>query len=514
MGHHVLRIESDGGESMTTRSESNRIQGRKGPADQTLRELLAPIFRYKSLLGYSLVGFLILAIAGTWILSRVYQCDMEVLVNRERMDPTVTAETINQTPSTPPSVTEEDMNSEVELMQSGDLLTNVVLAVNLQEAERTSIVGTLMPKQSDDWYVARAVNHLAKKLDIQVVKKTNMIQVKYKSSDPQVAYNVMNKLSGLYMEKHLTVHRPTGSYEFFTNETEKYRLALAKSEADLSAFGNTEGVVAPDVQRTNLAQVVMNSLAAYHTSQQAIAAAKERIAADEKQMQGIPSRSSTQHVSNAADLLLQGLKANLLTAQIKRTQLAMKYDPSYPLVQEADKEVTQTEAAIADAQKTQYVNETTDRDPTFELLREDMVKAQSDLASEKATSKALEQSMSSIQAEMVKLDKKAVKQQDLLREVKADEANYLLYLGKREQERTTDALDQKRIANIAIAVPPVLPILPAYNPLLVLVISLLLAVCLSVGTVFIADYFDASFRTPAEVLDVLRIPVLASVPKQ
>src|ERR1700733_8740987 len=167
---------------MMMMSESNRLQGQKGPADQTLRELLAPMFRHKRLLGYSMVGFLVLAIAGTWILSRVYQCEMEVLVNRERMDPTVTAEIINQTSSTPPPVTEEEINSEIELMQSGDLLKKVVLEENLQEAEKTSIVGILMPKQSDDWYVARAVNHLGKKLDIQVVKKTDMIEVKYKSA--------------------------------------------------------------------------------------------------------------------------------------------------------------------------------------------------------------------------------------------------------------------------------------------------------------------------------------------
>jgi uncharacterized protein involved in exopolysaccharide biosynthesis len=183
-------------------------------------------------------------------------------------------------------------------------------------------------------------------------------------------------------------------------------------------------------------------------------------------------------------------------------------------VQEADKEVAQTEAAIESARKQQYVNETTDRDPTFELLREDIAKAQTELAAQKATASALKQSIDSMQTELVKLDKKAVKQQDLLREVKADEANYLLYLSKREQERTSDALDKKRIGNVAIAVPPVMPVLPAYSPLLVMVIGCFMAICLSVGTAFVVDYLDSSFRTPAEVFETLRVPVLAFVPKQ
>jgi uncharacterized protein involved in exopolysaccharide biosynthesis len=192
----------------------------------------------------------------------------------------------------------------------------------------------------------------------------------------------------------------------------------------------------------------------------------------------------------------------------------MKYDANYPLVKEADKEIAQTEAAIEDAKKVQYVNQTTDRDPTFEFLREDVARAKTELASQRATEAALKHSLEAVQAEMVNLDKKALKQQDLLREAKADESNYLLYLAKREQERTSDALDEKRIGNVSIAVPPVFPLLPASSPFLIMAVGLFVAFFMSVGLAFVLDYFDSSFRTPAEVLETLRIPVLGAVPKQ
>jgi len=41
---------------------------------------------------------------------------------------------------------------------------------------------------------------------------------------------------------------------------------------------------------------------------------------------------------------------------------------------------------------------------------------------------------------------------------------------------------------------------------------LLLAMAVSTGLVFTQEYLDSSFRTPAEVLSELKIPVLASVP--
>jgi uncharacterized protein involved in exopolysaccharide biosynthesis len=216
----------------------------------------------------------------------------------------------------------------------------------------------------------------------------------------------------------------------------------------------------------------------------------------------------------ASNLLMQNLQTTLLAAQVKRTQLLLKYEPDFPLVKEADQEIAETQEAIARAEQSKFVNQTTDRDPTYEFLREDKAKTEADLASEKATAGALVSSIQGMRAEMVTFDNDAVKQAALIREAKADEGNYLLYLGKREQERTSDALDQKRIANVAIAVPPVVPILPKYSPWLVMFLGLFAAIFVAVAAAFVAEYLDPSFRTPEEVMETLKMPVLASMPKR
>jgi uncharacterized protein involved in exopolysaccharide biosynthesis len=310
------------------------------------------------------------------------------------------------------------------------------------------------------------------------------------------------------------VRRPRGSYAFFASETQKYQQALADSEARLADFTKSTGVAAPDVQRQDLAQQVVNAVGALESARQAIAADKSRIEEETAHIKVTPERSLAQQSTDSAQGLIQQLEANLLAAEVKKTQLMMKYEPSYPLVQEADQEIAETRAAIVSANKQQYINQTTDRDPIFELMSEDNAKTESDLAFHQATVGALESSIHALQMQMVDLDQKALKQADLIREVKANEANYLLYLSKREQERTSDALDEKRISNVAIAVPPVLPILPLVGPALVLFCGLVLAPFLGAGAAFLGEYLNPSLRTPGEVLDVLRIPVLASIPKQ
>lgn len=489
------------------------LQG-KTPADPTLRDLLAPIFRQKRL---GVIAFLILGLAAVGLafsLSSQYACKMEILVNRERLDPMVTAQATNQTPIAPPSVTEEEINSEVELLQSPDLLKEVVIANGLQETEKKGLLSSLRGAQTEEWYISKAVKNLDRKLKIEVIRKTNVISVAYKSSDPKIAYGVLNKLASLYMEKHLAVHRPQGSYDFFAKETEKYRQALEASETQLAAFGTQEHVAAPDVQRTYMAQELVTSEAALHNAEQAIAAAEQRMRDEQSQMKTTPSRSSTTEASSTPDMLLQQLGTNLLAAEVKRTQLAMKYDPSYPLVREADEELAETQAAFAEAQKTKYLNQTTDRDPTYEALRLDIAKTQADLASQQATAQALHQTIQSINTKMVNLDRTALHQSDLLREMRANEGNYLLYLSKREQEHTSDALDLKRIGNVAIAVPPLLPILPAYGFLPLLVGGIFVTVLLSVATAYAADYLNSSIRTPSDVNEILGIPVMASFPRR
>ena len=77
-----------------------------------------------------------------------------------------------------------------------------------------------------------------------------------------------------------------------------------------------------------------------------------------------------------------------------------------------------------------------------------------------------------------------------------------------------DALDLKRIANVAIAVPAVTPLLPKYSPFLVMFLGLFAAGFVAIASAYVMEYLDPSFRTPQEVSETLRIPVLATMPKK
>jgi uncharacterized protein involved in exopolysaccharide biosynthesis len=498
------------------RSELRRTLDETTPA-LTLRDMVVPIFRQRKVVVVTFLTVFVCATLVAWLwAARYYRATMQIVVEQDRADPAITSgqsAVINSTKG----ITMDQVTSEVSLLQGVDMLRTIVATCGLVE-DKWSVGDLLLPSdpaQKKAMKEEGAARTLAKKIKVEAQTTSDVIDVSYGAvGDPKTPACVLQNLGKLYLEKHLLLRRPAGSSDFFAAETDKYQRALSDSETRLTNFSRKQGVAAPDVLRADMAQQVAISEANLYQARQAIAADEKRIESIKAQMEGTPARSSTVEVSNSSYQLMENLQATLLAAQIKQTQLLMKFDHSYPLVQEADQEIAQTQQAISKAQEAKYVNRTTDRDLTYEFLREDQAKTKADLASQQATAVALSESIKSLRKQLVDLDVLTVKQAALIRETKANEGNYLLYLTKREQERTSDALDKKRIANVAIAVPAVVPTLPARAPTFVMLLGFCAALFTSMVAAFVMEHLDSSFRTPAEVTEILGIPVLASVARR
>lgn len=474
------------------------------------RDMLAVGFRHKRAVSLCFSGILLGAIIAAVFQPRQYVASTKFLIERERMDPVISPGVTVTAPVSRGEVTEEEMNSEVELLQSDDVLRQVTLACGLQN--RRTLLSWVLGTGNEPARIAKAVVRLQKALRIEVVRKSNIIAVSYEASDPQLASQVLTVLDDAYLKKNIAVHRPPGQFEFFDQETDVYKKKLADAETQLKEFSTQNNGVAPTVDR----DITLEKLNEFHASLQQtradMAATRERIRALEKQAGITPQRLTTEARNTDDAQVLQGLKNTLMGLELKRTELLTKYQPTYALVQEVDKQIADTQQSIAVEESRPIREETTDRNPTYAWINAELAKAQADYSGLQARAAALEAIVSKYETTARDLDQKGVIQQDLLRAVKTDEENYLLYQRKREEARMTDALDRTRILNVAVAEKPMPPALPSNSPLMSLVVGALLAVSISLGIAFTLEYFDPTFRTPVEVVGELNIPVLASVP--
>jgi len=472
------------------------------PSGPTTRDVVAMIFRQKKILLLSFVVIL-LGIALSGVLMPKYRAEMKILVRRERVDPVVTSQS-NSLQFAREEVTEAELNSEVELLNSSDLLRKAVLATGLHNQEHGE----------QEVRIAKAIRRLGKDLHIEPLRKTNVISVTYESSDPELASKVLNTLASLYTEKHLEVHRPSGEFKFFDQQTEQYRKGLQLAEQKLTDFTRQHGTVSAQMERDIALQKLSEFEVSYKQTQAAIAETEQRIRALEQQQVSLPGRLTTQVRTSDNPQLLQQMKSTLLTLELKRTELLTKFEPSYRLVQELDKQIAETRAAIAAEDKAPVREQTTDQNPTSLWVNSETAKARTDLSALKARAAATAATLSFYRQSARDLQESTVAQQDLLRAAKTAEENYLLYQRKEEEARINDALDQRGILNVAIAEQPTVPALPVRSSLLYGLLSVFLAGTASLGMAFTSDFLDPSFRTPTEVTSYLGAPVLASLPKR
>jgi uncharacterized protein involved in exopolysaccharide biosynthesis len=486
----------------------------------TLRDLLAIGFRHRRLMVISFLTIFSGAIVAALLQPNQYDAGMKILVKRERVDPVITAET-SALPQFALQVTEEEANSEVELLKSRDLLEKVAVACDLQRQVNSAasrvlaaISGPTEPRDVEtNAGIARAVRRLAKDLRVEVVKKTNLIAVNYESPNPQLAARVLGTLADVYLEKHLAVHRPPGAFDFFEQQTQRARNGLADAEGRLVDFARSSVMVSPQLEK----EIVLRKLAEFdatlNETHSAIAETQQRIRVLEEQAASTPARTTTQVRSSDDAALLSQLRANLLALELKHTELLGKFEPTYRPVQELTAQIEQTRAAIATAEKSRLRDETTDRDHTYEWVTQELAKAKTDLAGLQARAEAAALTVRSYRENARYLEQGEVVQDDLIRTVKATEDKYLLYLRKEEEARISDALDRRRIINVSIAEAATVPSLPSSHRLLTLLIGVLLAISMSMGLAFVSEYLDPTFRTPDELRAFLNIPVLASMPQ-
>lgn len=482
----------------------------------TLRDLLSIIFRHRRLMVLTFLSIILGAIIAAALQSNRYEAEVKILVKRERVDPVVTTEVSAQS-QFEPAVTEEELNSEVELLKSGDLLEKVVVACDLQEPRQTEMSRALayitrhkVDRVSEKVRIASAVHSLENKLNVEVVKKTNLIAVHYESPDPVLSARVLTTLSNFYLEKHLAVHRPPGAFDFFQQATKRYRDSLTDAETRLVDFTRS-GAVSAKIEKEDALQKLAEFEGTLKQTQTAIEETQQRIRVLEGQAATIPTRMITQvHNSDDATLLSQ-IRSNLLTLELKRTELLSKFAPDYRPVQEVEAQIAQTRAALATAEKSQLHDETTDRDPTYEWVAEELAKAKTDLASLEARAKATALTVQSYRDSARSLEQNEVTQDDLTRTVKATEENYLLYVRKEEEARISDELDRKRIINVAVAEAATVPSIPSSQRSTTILVGVLLASLVSIGLGLISDYVDPTFRTPDEVSSFLNTPVLAAI---
>jgi polysaccharide chain length determinant protein (PEP-CTERM system associated) len=478
----------------------------------SLRDGASALFRRRGLVLFTFLAVVLGTAVVTYLLPNKYESRMKILVKNQRVDVAITPQATGGAPGgVENEVSENEINSEIELLTSRDLLTQVAKDSGLGQAQSSSFWKKPVPEAER---IEKAAADLAKDLVITPVKKANVISISYSANSPEVAAAVLKKLGDLYLEKHLKLHHPTGASDFFKDKADQYETQLHDSEKQLTDFQQDNNLVGLGQQKDLTLQKTAEAKSKLLESEAAVNEATNRINRIEQQLAGTPKRIVTQSKSIPAQYSAERLNTMMVELQNKRTQLLTKFRPDDRLVREVDEQIRTTREALAKAESQTATEQATDLNPLRQTLETELSRARLDQTGAQARRNTLAAQLREYEGSLKKLEGDTTRHNDLQRQVKESEENYQLYAKKREEARIADELDRQKITNVSIAEAPAVPRIPSSpNRSLNLVLGIFVAAFLSLGTVFSAEMLGDTIHTPRQLEALTGSTVLATVPE-
>jgi len=481
------------------------------PAQVSIRSIVAILFRRQKLVFSLFTGIFASVALGTFLMPRQYESSMKVLVKNERADLVVSPDARNVAQFRG-DVSENEVNSEIELLTSNDLVAQVVRACRLYERATGTVqaAGEPLPEALE-----KAARKLQRDLNITPVRKANIILITYSAPTPELAASVLKQLSSAYLDAHLKVHRTAGTQEFFSDQAARYEAQLRDAETQLRQFRVRNDLTSVAEQKNLVFGKTLDSETALRETTAALAETSTRVRELRKQVSGQERRIVTQSRIVPNQYSVERLNTMLAELENRRTQSLMKFRPDDRAVVEVEQEITDTRAALDRASKLASVEESTDVNPLRRDLESDLARAELEEAGLQARHDSVARILAAYRTRLAQIESAGIEHDALQRTAQESEENYLLYVRKREEARIADSLDQQKISNVAIAEAPVEHHLPA-KPIVLLNLTLgfFLAGVVSLGAAFGAEYSGGSFHTPAELEAATGFPVLTTVPFQ
>lgn len=440
---------------------------------------LQPVIRHWKLVVSILVAGTGLAALLTVVIPARYESRMKFLVNNERADLVITPEK-NQTAPVPGEVTETQVNSEIELLKSHDLLERVALDHKLYLQYESNTSGEPSRKS-----VERATKKLNKTLRIAVVRKTNIIDVSYRNADPDVALAVLQDLSERYLTSHLAAHSAPGTDKFFAQQVEKYSSELATARTALTDFHLRKRLFSMPQQQSAVIEKLQDVEAELKDVGARLHEQQSRQDENGRQLAGTPERLTTQVKQISNQYAIQQLEPVLTQLENRRIELTLNLKPTERRVVDIERQVENTKNDLDRIRAERTDERTSDLNTLYQGLNAEYSKGQIELRGLETRRAELARIRWLYLQQLADMDQSFVQLQTLEQNETEAKENYLMYTHRLDEARLAEALDREKFSNVTMIERPVSSPIPVFPQMAIdLAIGILLSIVSSIGIVF------------------------------
>lgn len=441
--------------------------------------------------------FLVMGLAAFYLFTReqVYQATALIMIERKPSP----ANPLGETETRPGSFANPYYTTEVNLLSHRALVQSVIQDLELDKYYISQLdeppdenISAAEANYSPDLLKASVVRWYLKRLEIEPVPESNLVNISFSGTDPAIITKVVNTHAKKAIENTVQLHRERAksALDWLKAQVDKQKREVEATQRKIYEFKkNNDLMIAEDRENifsqefTELNSALIKAKAD-HIARQAAYLQLDKVSNENLDTFLLPE------ISN--DPAIQSLKSKFSELKSRRIEMASKYGPKHPKMIELNSGINQVQDEI---------------DAEIARLRK-TIKAESDRAAsiEKLVTRQLEEKKKTA----LSLGEKVIEHDVLQQQAQSARDIYNFLLKQAEEISLASVMSSSNIRVIDQAETPRRPVQPPM--LIVLFIAACLGLFIATGLAFFLEYMDNTLKTPMDVTVRLGMPVLGTIP--
>jgi capsular exopolysaccharide synthesis family protein len=362
----------------------------------------------------------------------------------------------------------------------------------LKKEEKKPKPGIAPADQEEHLQDSGLVSSFVGRVSVRPVQDSRLVDIGFKARDPQAAVKIVNGLAQAYIDHNLDLRLGAikDAMAWMNERIGEERSKVEAAERNLQQYREREGIITEFSGEVET--VTAQKLAQLNT--QVVAAESARVGAETKYQQALQLKNNPLVLDSIPEVLdnqlIQTIKESEVDLYKSISELSKKYGKQHPKMQAAYSELaTLQERKAAEIER------------VIDSLRNEY---EVSLAREKSLVAALERQ----KQESLELNKKAIEYSVLNRETESARELYDLLIRRFKETSVTEEIDASNIriidrAEYAYKVSP--------DSWRNMKMAAVLGLMIGLGLAFLIEYLDSTIKSPEEVEQFLKIPLLGVV---
>jgi polysaccharide biosynthesis transport protein len=344
----------------------------------------------------------------------------------------------------------------------------------------------------------------------------DLFTITYRGRDPKTVMNFVDTLEKEFIDVSAGLQRSEviGTYNFIDEQLSVYKKKLDDSDKTIREFRERHPEVIPQNENTMATRIVNYQTDQINTT--------IRLKELQRKQENLQKQLSGEKELTTAYISGDGSQANRLNDLNNQLMLLLtKYTEDYPEVIRVRSEIEEIQKQLSQPAKTNRDNagnsagtETKTLNPVYRQIKDELAKTDTEIESLKARLDELMNQQGEERSMLGQMPKEQEEWSKLQRDRSAYQKVYDDLLQKRETARVSKDLEStNKTPGFHVVDPPIVPRFPVIpDRIMLILIGILLGIAAGVGSAIGLDFLDPSFKNEDAVRDVLRLPVLATIP--